>query len=142
MASARTVTVILLAWGVAALYIYAGVLKLVQPDVLLADIRSYHLAPYRLAYIGAFALPALEIASGVALLFSATRREAALLLGALTAMFTLALISAWVRGLDISCGCFGKSETAANYPWLIGRDLVILAACIAILRLATRPTPK
>ncbi len=132
MASARKIGVLALALALAAVYLYAGVLKLVRPDALLADILSYRLVPYRMAYLAAFLLPAVEIVAALALLFPATRREAAWTLAGLTTVFTLALASAWARGLDISCGCFGASDTTANYPWLVGRDLLILAACLVL----------
>lgn len=133
MAGTRKITLLCLAWAVAAVYLYAGGIKLVQPDALLADILSYDLLPYRLAFLGAFFLPALEVVAGIGILLRRFRRESALILLALTAVFIAALASAWMRGLDISCGCFGKSEVEADYLFLIGRDLLILAACAGVL---------
>jgi len=122
------------AWVLGALFIYAGALKFWRPDLLLADIESYHLLPYRLAYLWSYFLPALEIVGGVALYHHAWRKVAAGLLLALCVIFILALLSAWARGLDISCGCFGGAETKANYPVLIGRDLLLAAGLGWILR--------
>ena len=140
MAGARKITVLVLARAVAAVYLYAGVIKLLHPEALLVDIRSYDLLPYRLAYLGAFFLPALEVVAGLGILLGRFRRESALILLVLTAVFIAALASAWMRGLDISCGCFGKSEVEADYPFLIGRDLLILAACAGVLFL-DKPKP-
>jgi putative oxidoreductase len=122
------------AWVIGALFVYAGALKFWRPDLLLADIESYRLLPYRLAYLWSYYLPALEIVGGVALYHRAWRRVAAGLLLALCIVFIVALFNAWARGLDISCGCFGGAETKANYPALIGRDLLLASGLVWILR--------
>ena len=123
----------LLAWGIGGVFIYAGALKLLNPSALLADIESYRLVPWRIAWLGAALLPALELVCGAALLSRIFRREAALILWVLTVVFMVALASAWLRGLDISCGCFGVSHAQAKYPLLIGRDLLLWAGLGAIV---------
>lgn len=125
---------ILCAWLLGGLFLYAGGLKLLRPDLLLTDIVSYQLVSYRFAYVVSYILPAVEILAGGALFFRSRRVFAASLLFALTFVFILALGSAWARGLDISCGCFGKSASKANYPWLIGRDVVLLLMSLYIVR--------
>lgn len=118
-----------LAWVLAGLFFYAGLLKFLQPAAFLVDVESFHLLPHALAYGVAYYLPALEIAAAVGLCRPRFRREACAILAGLTLVFIAALSSAWMRGLDISCGCFGKSDILANYPLLIGRNLLILATC-------------
>jgi hypothetical protein len=64
----------------------------------------------------------------------------------MTAVFLIALSSAWVRGLDIRCGCFGKDEVSTNYPMLLTRDALLLAAALVLVvvearRTAQRPEP-
>lgn len=117
----------------AAVFIYAGVVKMLRPDLLLTDIQSYDLVPYRIAYLGALLLPPIEIVTGIGLLFRPLRKESAVILLLLMIVFIAALISAWTRGLDISCGCFGKSDTAANYPWLIMRDIALILGLSVVL---------
>lgn len=115
---------------VAGLFIYAGAIKMAQPDTFLGDIESYRMMPYTFAWLVAFYLPPFEILCGVALLLSRLRNVAAVLLLLLMAVFMVAIAVAWARGLDISCGCLGSSETKTNYPWLIIRDLLIAAALL------------
>lgn len=120
-------------WILAALFFCAGLLKLLQPGDFLADIQSFHLLPYPLALAAAYAIPALEIAAAVGLCSSRFRLESCVIITVLTGVFLVALSSAWMRGLDISCGCFGRSVMQADYPLLIGRNLLILAGCGAIM---------
>lgn len=128
MAGAKTLIREIVAWLIACVFIYAGLRKGLRPDLFLVDIESYHLVPYRLAYLAAYGLPALEVVAGLALLYRPYRRTGAWVLLGLTVIFMVALTQAWGRGLDISCGCFGKAETGANYPWLLSRDGVLAVA--------------
>lgn len=73
-------------------------------------------------------LPWLEVIAGLALLGPWLRLGALTLCGAMTLVFLGALSSAWARGLDISCGCFGRETNATDFPSVIGRDLALLAA--------------
>ena len=86
-----------------------------------------------MAYWAAYFLPALELVCGVGVLIPKLRKEAAFLIVVMMLVFIVAIISAWVRGLDISCGCFGGSEATANYPWLIFRDIVFMALCAPLI---------
>ena len=124
--------------ALAGLFVYAGVIKLVSPDTFLADIESYRMMPYALAWLVAFYLPPLEILCGLALLIPKLRKAAAIVLLLLMLVFILAIAGAWARGLDISCGCFGSSEGGANYFWLIFRDLLIIVTLVFSLRESLR----
>ena len=116
----------------AGLFIYAGVVKAISPAQFLADIEGYRLLPQILAIAVAFYLPWLEILCGLALLTRHFRRGALTALISLLIIFVVALVSAWLRGLDISCGCFGDSVDHASYTWLILRDILILSLLIVI----------
>ena len=44
--------------------------------------------------------------------------------------FIVGIASAWARGLQIDCGCFGgggfDADATAKYPWEIARDVGLL----------------
>ncbi|MEM7672879.1 MAG: MauE/DoxX family redox-associated membrane protein [Verrucomicrobiota bacterium] len=117
-------------WVLALVFIYAAIVKIWRPDQFLQDILSYQLLDYQMAWFVAYGLPPLELLAGVSIFFEAWRRVAGGLIFLMMVAFTLALISAWMRGLDISCGCFGKSDAAADYPILLIRDISL--ACLAL----------
>ena len=135
---------VVIVWGLrlalAAVFLYAGVVKLISPDAFLADIESYRLLPYRAAWLIAYYLPALEVLVGVAILVPAWNRAAALVMGGMMGVFILALLSAWARGLDISCGCFGRSPETRQYLWLFVRDILLVVALVGVWRYT--PIPK
>lgn len=123
----------LLAVVLAGLFAYAGVVKVMHPDVFLTDIENYQITPYPVSWAAAMFLPWLELWLAITLLCPAWRKTAAIWCGTLMAVFILAMLSAWTRGLDISCGCFGGSDVTANYPLTLLRDLLILAVTFGIL---------
>ena len=119
---------VVLRLGLAALFIYAGAIKVADPAAFAEAVRGYRVLPEGvLVAATAFYLPWLEIVCGLALLVPRYHRPAAGVVSLLMAVLIVALVSAWWRGLDIECGCFSTAREA-SYPYLFGRDLVILLA--------------
>jgi putative oxidoreductase len=115
-----------LAWAFGIIFIYSGCLKVGDPSQFLVSIRSFHFLPDPFAAWMALALPWLEIFAGLAVLTGWLRQGGLLLLNASLVIFAFALISAWVRKLDIECGCFGTSHGATNIGHALLRDAVLL----------------
>ena len=61
----------------------------------------------------------------------------------LLVVFLAAVGSAWARGLQIDCGCFGNGgQVAAGetaYPLEVLRDVALLLVALALARLAGVP---
>ncbi|MBM4131223.1 DoxX family membrane protein [bacterium] len=125
---------------VGGIFIWASLDKLAHPAEFAKAIHHYRLVPYALLHPAALLLPAVELLAGVALVAGWQRRGAALLCAAMLAVFVVAIASALVRGLDISCGCFDTDGGHAVGLDLLWRDLVLLAACLPPL-LARRGGP-
>jgi uncharacterized membrane protein YphA (DoxX/SURF4 family) len=125
----------LLAGGV---FLVAGVLKVLDPAHFAADIDHFRLLPYFAVAPLALYLPWLEIICGLAVFVSAWRRSALVLLLVMTVVFIAAITSAWMRGLDIRCGCFGAASTA---PLVVDLafDLVLGGVLVWLLRVESRP---
>jgi energy-converting hydrogenase Eha subunit E len=88
----------------------------------------------------AFYLPWLEILCGLALI---TRRlyagALAILLG-LMLVFIGATISAKVRGIDITCGCFGAASQYLSFAGHLALDAIILVGLVLLWRKGTAST--
>ena len=119
-------------FAIGGLFVYAGIVKAWNPAGFFTDVQNYKLLPYAASVAVAFYLPWLEILAGACVLLKKLYPGALAVLLGLIVLFVGALVSAWVRGLDISCGCFGRPDGSANYPWYLFRDVVILSA-VAIL---------
>ncbi len=119
---------------IALLFIYAGISKAIAPLRFVTDIANFHLLPWIVAPPLAFYLPWLEITCGIALLFFARIDGALWILLALTSVFVFALTSARLRGIDISCGCFGHSMPDFSFSWHLVLNLAVGAILLLLLR--------
>jgi putative oxidoreductase len=122
---------------VAAIFIYAGVLKALDPVQLAHDIDHYKILPWTVGVGLAFYLPWLEIFCGLALIFRLFYRGALSILTALVVVFLVATIAAKARGLDITCGCFGHASENWSFPAHLALDLGILVALAALCYCST-----
>nr|WP_320049710.1 MauE/DoxX family redox-associated membrane protein [uncultured Desulfuromonas sp.] len=92
---------------VAGVFLYAGSQKVLDPLSFAEAIGRYQLVPVWGNLLLASVLPMLEIVVAIALLLPRWWRAASLLSIALNTVFSVALLSAMIRGLSIDCGCFG-----------------------------------
>jgi uncharacterized membrane protein YphA (DoxX/SURF4 family) len=113
---------------VSGVFIYAGVIKVMDPVAFARDIDNYHMLPWALSVRLAFYLPWLEIFCGLAVLCGLFYRGGVLILNALISIFIIASIAAKARGLDITCGCFGHASKNLSFFWHLALDFVLLAA--------------
>jgi putative oxidoreductase len=114
-----------------AVFIYASLEKIQNPAGFAQAIYNYRMVPESLINIMAIVLPWLELICGVLIIVGVFVRGSALLIGAMLAVFIVALSSAILRGLDISCGCF----TLEGGRGIAGKTLVediLLMVCVGI----------
>jgi len=114
-------------------FIYAGILKILDPVAFAGSVAAYKIMPYELNYLVAATLPWVETACGILLVVGYRVKAAACIILAMNLVFMVALASTIARGLDIDCGCFkqGGEKTPA---WMaILRDVLFLAAAIFLV---------
>ena len=117
---------------IAVIFIYAGALKLLDPVQFAHDIDHYKILPWTIGVGLAFYLPWLEIFCGLALILRLFYRGALSILTALVVVFLVATIAAKIRGLDITCGCFGHTSQNWSFPAHLALDLGVLTALAAL----------
>ena len=118
---------------VGGIFVYAGVLKMLDPVQFANDIDNYKALPWFVSVRFAFYLPWLEIFCGIAVIFRFLYRGGLSILTALILVFIGATIAAKVRGLDITCGCFGHASQRWSFPQHMAIDLAILIGLLALL---------
>ena len=118
---------------VGGIFIYAGVLKVLDPVQFGLDIDNYKLLPWFISVRLAFYLPWLELFCGVALVFRFLYCGGLSILTALTLIFIGATVAAKARGLDITCGCFGHASQHWSFWQHMAVDLAIFVALSALL---------
>src|SRR6266705_1925051 len=117
---------------VGGVFIYAGAIKALDPIRFANDIDNYKILPWAIGVRLAFYLPGLEIFCGLALIARRLYLGGLSILTALASIFIIATIAAKIRGLDITCGCFGHASKNWSFSAHIALDLSLLAALIAL----------
>jgi putative oxidoreductase len=132
MIAVRSSAAWLLRLGLGGLFMAAGLLKLRDPAGFAVEISNYQLVPALAPYLAA-ALPATELLLGLCLVAAprAWRRAATAGVAILFAAFTVAVASAFLRGINIACGCFGGGGDAIG-PLTLARNLALLVAAAAL----------
>jgi len=96
--------------GLAALFIYGGVIKLFDPKAFARTISGYDLVPELFLPVVAVGLPTIETLAGIGLLLDI--RGALAMIAGLLAMFILVLGYGITLNLSVDCGCFGADDLA------------------------------
>ena len=116
----------------AIIFFYAGIEKIIDPGDFALAIYNYQLLPDGTINLLAIFLPWLEVLIAASLITGICIRGAALISALLFLTFATALTINLVRGLDISCGCFGASS--GNISWLyLARDISLFCMSIFVL---------
>ena len=111
----------------AAIFIYASLDKVWHPAMFAKAIYNYHLLPDMFLHPVAILLPWLELITGIMLLANVFPRTTAGVQFILLLIFTVAVISAVGRGLNIQCGCFNLDEYGTRTTlWKVGENLLLL----------------
>jgi protein-disulfide isomerase/uncharacterized membrane protein YphA (DoxX/SURF4 family) len=136
--SAWALAPVLARFALAAVWVYAAVTKIGDADAAVRAVRAYDIVPELLVELLAWGLPAAELALAVLLVTGLAPRAAAWASVAILGIFIAGIASAWARGLQIDCGCFGSGGPADvdgwDYASDIARDLgfVVLALVAAL----------
>ena len=118
-------------WPLAGIFLYSGFVKLLDPAAFGVVLGGFGLLPKELIQPVALALPILEMAAGLGLLFSLRGSLAAI--ACMLMIFIAVLIYGIHLGLDLDCGCFGPEDPEQAYKGLkpaLARDVAMLAAVL------------
>jgi hypothetical protein len=113
---------------VGGIFVYAGVVKALAPVQFANDIDNFKILPWTIGAGLAFYLPWLEILCGLSVILRRLYRGGLSILTALILIFIGATIAAKVRGLDITCGCFGHTSQHWSFSQHMATDLAIFIA--------------
>jgi len=118
-------------------WIAAGVIKLPDPAASVRAVRAYDLLPEAIVPTVGHLLPIVEIVAGTCLVLGLLTRGVAAVSALLFVAFVIGIATAWARGLQIECGCFGgggyKEGASSEYPWEIARDIGLLLLSLLLI---------
>jgi len=116
-----------------AIFIYASLNKIFNPDQFAQAVMNYRIVPPVSVNLFAIVLPWLELVSGILLLIGLFTDGSILMITLLTALFLVAIGSALLRGLDISCGCFSTDGVHKITIFYFIRDLLLFVLALQVL---------
>jgi len=122
-------TIVALLFG--ALFIWSGVAKLKDPITFADNVRNFQVIGDPFAPAVALFLPWVEVFAGIALMSGRFAKGGAFILMGLMVVFTLLIGISWIRGLDITCGCFGDDDIV-NYPVKMTQNIILLVIGFAL----------
>jgi putative oxidoreductase len=116
-------------------FVMAALPKIKDPVAFAISVDAFQVVGPTLSNWIALFLPWLELILGIGILLPQIRSSSSILIAVLLIVFISLHASAWIRGLEISCGCFGTESAgeSTNYLWLIIRNTLLLAACILVI---------
>lgn len=118
----------------AALFVWAAWLKLQTPDAAQMAIFQYKLVSWETAETLATLIPMLELCAALGLVVPRLRLGGIALCTVLLLVFCGALLAALARNLDISCGCFGTTDSHVPAIRRLVEDVLLLGVCCILWR--------
>lgn len=115
-----------------AAFLLAAIPKIQDPVAFAISVESYRVLTGQAVLWVALVLPWLELVIGFGLLIPKMRRVSSLLIMLLLFIFVGLHASAWIRGLDIDCGCYAIESVSSNYFLLISRNCALIIAAIFV----------
>lgn len=95
------------------IFVLSGIEKIADPAGFSDAIANYKLIPNFVINFFAISIPWIELVSGILLIFNQYIKENAFIYISLMSIFTIMVLIAVLRGLDIDCGCFGTQNVQA-----------------------------
>lgn len=115
-----------------------GLMKLPDPVSFQDSIRNFHILNDPWPALLAVGLPWFEILCGAGIVLRQLYVGSLALVSGSLAIFIAAIASAWWRGLNIDCGCFGKLDAGISHSQHILLNTVLLGMGIWLLWLESR----
>jgi uncharacterized membrane protein YphA (DoxX/SURF4 family) len=128
---------------VGAVDVAAGWSKFQDPAGTVRSVRAFRILPESVVPTVGHLLPTVELVLGALLVLGLFTRVAGVLSGLFFVAFIIGISSAWARGLEINCGCFGNGGVPADphrqYAIDLARDAGLL---LCSLWLVVRPRTR
>ena len=123
-----------------AVFVYAAYTKLSQPWMLFAmSINSYQMVSESSTKVLAQTLPWFELALGLVLLTGLALRWSAAAASALLIFFFGVMLRAYMKNLEIFCGCFGVGDKLGPRTLVRDGSLAAVALAVAVGAFLMRP---
>jgi uncharacterized membrane protein YphA (DoxX/SURF4 family) len=108
------------------IFVYAAAGKILYPASFAEAVSNYQLLPLKLTNMVAITLPWIEFVAGLLLLNGFRTKTGNAIIFFCLCLFTVGVVAAIVRGLDINCGCFSEASRRVGLSFLAEEMLLLL----------------
>ncbi len=91
-------------------FIISSIEKIIDPESFAVSITNYRIFPIFAVNFVAIIVPWVELITGLFVLFGFVIKESSFIVNIMLIIFIILIASAFIRGLDIECGCFGTLD--------------------------------
>jgi len=136
-------SIVLLQVLIGCVLLIAGIAKFVGGiQSFVQVVRQYRLLPSRLAALTGWAIATAELGVGTFLFAGRMVPVCSALAAMLFGAFAFGIAANLARGrTDISCGCFGATESRISW-WLVARNVVAAFCALLIVRISPHAPPS
>jgi len=114
------------------IFILSALEKFKSLESFALNVDAYQIFPAIVVNLIVVIIPWLELFVGFGLLFKFKLRANLLLYLILMICFTILVVIAMIKGLDIECGCFGESSTKVGLVKIIENMMIIFMNLILL----------
>lgn len=120
---------------IGVIFAWAALAKIGDAQAFATQLHNFRIVPVAFENVVAVTLPWIELVAAMALVLNIRARSGALLVCVMLAAFTMAIIVALLRGLDIECGCFGTADASrVGFVKVLENAAMLAVAGVSSLR--------
>jgi len=138
----RKYTVITLRLFFGAILIYAGAVKSGGSQEFAFVIENYRILNLTLSAWVAVWLPCLELITGLLLVLGFWPKAASFVNATIMVIFFLMVLQAYLRNLDIVCGCFSSTSGTVDFLKLLENGMLLTASLVLMFLIISGKKPS
>ncbi len=123
---ASVIAILILRVALCGFFICSGTTKLMDLRDFVDFVGNYQIVDRSLDAIFDYFVSWLEVVLGFAIATGIYFRSGLVITIVMLLGFSIAIAWVWSQGLNINCGCHGKSDEPTNYPLSIARNLGLI----------------
>ncbi|MDA7518768.1 DoxX family protein [bacterium] len=109
------ITMLILRIALGAFFIWSGAVKLADLSSFVDTVGNYQIVDRPWDAVFGYFVPWFEIVAGFAIVTGFGLKGGLVSLMGMLLGFSIAIAWVWSEGLNINCGCYGKSDEPTNY---------------------------
>lgn len=126
----KSILLDLIRLALAFIFIISSIEKMKNPYAFALSVDAYQIFPNWIINLSVLLIPWFELFIAFGLIFRYKLKANLILYILLMLLFTLLVVVAIIKGLDIECGCYGESSSKVGLTKLLENILIMIGCFI------------